>query len=389
MLDRDMNQVVLATIAVGALCFVFVRRYDISVLYWITMYLLMILVAFFNIKSFRITTIVYSGAFILSFLFFQYLIKENWISTKDYYEILCLFIYMLIGIQILQQIGYLFGIRTINAMRTAYGNEQERICFCSIASEPSHYSRVLFIYSFSYELIKGVLKENVSHKRDVITRICIFWGFVTMGSVTALMSYILLILFLAKKPTSIVFGVIVLLFFVYLIGYFVDIAVLNRAQNFAKGILSLNSDILLENEHSGGVRVAPILIFFNDAVFSDVLWGKGVDASIDLFYGKIFGVNMDDYRGGIFPSQLYNYGLFSFIFFLLAIKHSCIRNKSYKDWLIFLYVITICPFNFQYTWLTFMLMAINKYMLEKDRQISLTEPNVDIPPQRNFRLNPL
>ena len=127
--------------------------------------------------------------------------------------------------------------------------------------------------------------------------------------------------------------------------------------------LTLDYETVLNADHSGGLRLAPMLVLLDKIEIFSVsgLFGNGVD-SVSLFMSDyIWGVT-EGITGGGLLALWYEYGLIAFLLFVFFTLKTTSALKSPAQFLTWFILIFIAGINMQIVWLAIILLrTLNFY----------------------------
>lgn len=330
-------------------------------------FICMFITAIFHPRLFRLSTLLYSLMFIFTFILYSRLIKELTPSLVHFEKMFKLCITLFFVVLIIQQVSFLAGIPIFNYR---VGN-LSTIKFNSLASEPSYLGRIVTLFMLSYITIREIsygqkylfTKRFFSDKRIWIMYLYIM---IFSGSSTSLVILFIFMFNLFSKRQLLTAGisvVVILVLFTYL-----DFIPLGRILKIATAFFTLNVDTVMEADASGGLRLAPTMLYLEKIDLATVnAWiGYGID-STSIFLQENFAAFPKDSRGmiGFFPAYMRDYGLIPmFMLFAYMYRYIVALPKLYNSLIIFI-VLLDAPFNTQMFWLMMLLMYTNFYIKQK------------------------
>jgi len=143
--------------------------------------------------------------------------------------------------------------------------------------------------------------------------------------------------------------------------------------------LTLDYETVLNADHSGAMRIAPMLVLLDETELFSVsgIFGNGVD-SVSLFMSDyIWGVAEGTPGGGLL-ALWYEYGLISFLFFVLFTLYTTSALKSPAGFLIWFLLIFIASVNSQMVWLAIILLHTLSFYRQKLELVG-TRENLSLP----------
>ena len=314
------------------------------------------LCAYMHPNSFRPSTIIYLGMFILMYItFYTLLWQEDW--GIDYFiRLLKQLIVFYVIFFISQQLFLAVGIRRFPLLNLSGEPYLEVFKTNALALEPSHSARILCV-SF-YAWLK--LNEYKNGYRETISSLWhnhryFFLGFLyimlAMGSGTAMIALFLLSFYFVNKKALLI--VPLLLSVVISVNEYINFEPLKRSLSVATAINTANAQQIQKADGSAYYRIAPIVntIRSSDIFSSDFWFGKGIDSTnkngtIDLNVVMIGGIA--------------DYGFFSFIILMTFVYNSAIKRIFCLETLFFIILMGCTLANVYYGWGILMLFSIIK-----------------------------
>ena len=323
--------------------------------------------ASFHPESWRWSTLLFSTAFVFSYIsFYNFIVVEKVFSIEHFIKICKWVIMAYFVVCIIQQILTIAGITPVPIVNIMYTLDRGIGCQ-SLAIEPSHFARIMLVFYYAYikcsEYKRGegafTLKELFSGEHKWVT-IRFLWMMLTMGSGTAFVCLILLSLYFVRRHNW--YYVIPMLIIGYSLIQASGIEALDRATSTIEATSTLDAQIVRETDGSASARIAPMLNSLN-ADFSrfDTWFGKGIDAGLKENANRTI---FDDY---------------GFIFYIIALilNFSCAYNFwSLATIFMFAGVGGGAGGNIYYGWALMMVMTCVKYFHEnKDNPDIYEEEN--------------
>ena len=182
-----------------------------------------------------------------------------------------------------------------------------------------------------------------------------------MMSATALVM-IIIVLVTNAQGNGIRFYVVSFLIAVFAI-FLIPGDLIERVFAILLAALTLDYKAVLNADHSGAMRIAPMLVLLSESELFSILgiFGNGVD-SVSLFLSDYIGGVAEGTSGGGLLALWYEYGLIPFLFFVLFTLHTTSALKSPADFLIWFSLIFVASVNSQMVWLAIIqLHTLNFY----------------------------
>lgn len=243
----------------------------------------------------------------------------------------------------------------------------------SLAYEPSQLGRVVGISMLCYLMLER-LPGNTNRPRETRKEQhkALFAFLVTMllsGSSLASVAILFVYGLSRSLILAIVLGAAGLLFFPMV--QLIDYEPLQRAANLLSSLQSLDLHVVLEAEHSGGLRFAPFLVYLRDASLSEFgFWfGYGSDGLADFFQYKIAGLG-DTIAAGFIPGFAVVYGVLVTAFFIWVFVLR-LANRTTVPLIVFWFIfMSTSAWNTQVLWYGLIVIQI---AWSASREISSTK----------------
>jgi hypothetical protein len=232
----------------------------------------------------RWSTIFYTLMFCGFFVSYDGMLRRRMLRLAVFVNIIRYLIIAYTVVLIIQQLCVLVGLPIFNLSNYDPSNRWK---LNSLSAEPSHSSRILGLLMLSYIfgtrlLVLADENPKVSQRQNGILWLCFFWTMITMLSASAL---IMIVLVLAANAQGKGFHFYA---FGFLLAIFTMFAFSNelteRVLAMSSAFVTLDYIAVLNADHSGAMRLAPMLVLLDKIeVFSiSGLFGNGVD-SVSLF----------------------------------------------------------------------------------------------------------
>lgn len=231
----------------------------------------------------------------------------------------------------------------------------------SLAVEPSHAGRVLALSMLTYLIL--VRNENseiglralLSKHKLVVVAFLMSTGLT--GSVTGLIAATLAImLVLSKFWTSVFAGV---LFLAWPTLYMIDFLAFQRLTAFLAELHTMDITALVEADHSGAMRMMPLLLFLEEAnpATLEFWFGGGLGAIASYVQGKLVGAG-DLVGAGFIPGYVMAFGVVGTLLFLWAFLIRFLVSATRPVALLWAILFATSAWNSQLFWYGLMLVRI-------------------------------
>ena len=313
-------------------------------------------------ESVRWSTIMYAIMFSITFISYKKLLYRKYFTVENYQKLLKYLIYAYFSVLLIQQFCVLTGLPIFNLGNY---NPIEPWKLNSLASEPSHSARIVALLMFSYIIIKELIVKRkynfrLDIKQDKWVWISFLWVMLTMGSSTAFLFIVIVLLKLIQFknliPLFVIFGLSMILVNV------MEITSFERTYKASMATLTLDKNIILTADHSAAMRILPMIVSVEMINFTstDGWFGYGIDYLGTFLYKVVPGYPEGASGGGLFQLWI-EYGFVSFILFVVFSLFATIKKGDYSDLVFWFMIIMFNSVNSQIAWLFIVLFFTNKY----------------------------
>lgn len=332
------------------------------------LFVFMAFAAYRHNETFRISTILYSLMYILTFIYYYRLLSNNVLTISLYERIIKFLLWIFFITLIIQQFCAIFNVPIFNYRI----GDVSTIKFNSLASEPSYFGKIIVVLMLSYISIREVILGRAynlikdSNKDKSIWFLFLYQIFFCGSSFAILLLFIFLLKYIKLKTRG-----VFLLFFVLIVALIFikssNIVAVERVSKVTQGILTFDEDKIFAADASGAFRVVPSILYIKKFNAFDVdLWlGKGIDYTRKLMPNLMPALDENDFSVGLFPAFIWDSGIISTILLIYIVLKFSINKKSPIDFILWFVIILDAPFNTQLFWITLILMTTNKFLQNK------------------------
>lgn len=326
--------------------------------------LLIIIPVLFNYGSIKWSSLFFTLMFLIYFLSGFHCAIRGKIEFGDIAKVCRLLILSYLIVLIIQQFCVLVSLPVFNGNQV---NPLEPWKLNSLSAEPSHTSRYVGILMFAYVFCcRSMHKLNYSFiasvKADKLIWFAFGWIMLTTVSGTGIIVFALIMtLFLTKKNILL----FVLLFgLIGIVGVTSEITALKRSVVFLNAVITGNTDLMIDADHSASIRVAPwIWCIERLNPLSLRSWiGEGTGSTSLWMYTYMPGVPRGWTGGGI-ANMMVEYGLILGLYYLIF-SYKCCSIRKYRICSIGLWImcVVLLGINMQMSWLCILTMYILNYL---------------------------
>lgn len=243
-------------------------------------------------ETLRWSTILYSCLFFIYFMSYSRVLYNSCYKIEDFNKILKLLIYAYCIVLMIQQFCVLAGLPIFNVSNYSPLTPWK---LNSLTSEPSHSGRIVPILMYFYILsketcIRGKYMLKERYKEDKWVWMAFLWTVLTMGSATAFIFLLIILLKLYHSINKINLAIVILPCVAAAIFIFLSIkgdekkGNINRAFNFITAVVTLDETKIIKADGSGAHRIVQSLrgAKFVGLTNIDDWMGHGVDADARL-----------------------------------------------------------------------------------------------------------
>ena len=316
-----------------------------------------------HLGSFRISTIIYTLLFLLTFVYYIRLITLSPLDIDKYIKILKFILIAYFVVLIIQQ--FCVFIHSPFILNFIAGTT-ETFKLNSLSPEPSNTARIIMVSMYSY-ITMLELKWDRSYnlikdgKKDYIWLIFLY-PMLTMGSGFAIVLLLIFLLKFLELKKAIYMLVLILIAFIVVLN--LNIPAVDRVMRFGEAFLKLDPNLMMVADHSASIRVVPTLLYFTmfDALNINTWFGFGIDYSANLIPTLMSGIPEGEFRGALFPSFFIDSGLICVIILFAMINKFCLKKFLSFDTFFLLLLIFASGLNTQLFWISIMLYTTNNYL---------------------------
>lgn len=244
------------------------------------------IVASFHPESWRWSTLLFSAAFVFTYISFYNMVYVAKVFTLNHFIKICrwmITIYFIVCI--LQQILILAGFSNLPLVNLWKVLDRGIGCN-SLSMEPSTFARSMLVWYYAYvkcqEYKRGEGPFSVrdlfsgEHKRITL---CFLWMMISMGSGTAFVCLIAFSLYFVRRGNF--YYVIPILAVLYIVLNLLEFEQLNRATSIINATTTFDQATVEAADGSAASRISPILNSFH-ADFTEIeTWlGHGIDYAV-------------------------------------------------------------------------------------------------------------
>ncbi|MGF1870053.1 hypothetical protein, partial [Photobacterium indicum] len=336
--------------------------YKTEVLFYLFLCLLWCFSLISNQDSFRVSTILFTSLYVISYIAYMKCLALNKFSSENYIFFIRSIIIAYFIVLLVQQVCVLIDLPILNVSNYQVDTPWK---LNSLSVEPSHASRIIGILMISHlfitEKMRGEKFTLMTYLRtDSVLTVALLWILLTNGSGTAFLILSLFIFRFLSIRNSVVFLLLIIIGAISVSGH--ESQAFERFFEFFKSALTMDKQQMIIADHSASVRVVPFLIAFDKlSLFSlNGFIGNGVDFTKGFMSLEFPGVK-DDFTGGGMLSFALEYGWpLCLLFLYLTFKKMVILNEPVTIILWFIMVM-LSGINTSLLWFSMFILSTTKY----------------------------
>ncbi len=364
--DKNRNLLLFGIMLFSPLVLLKYRKFYLSDI-WLLLFMLSIVFSplLFHSENIRWSTIIYSIAFVLTFLAYERLLHRYKFTAQDYLSLLKYLIYAYFIVLLIQQFCVLTGLPILNVRFYDIANPWK---LNSLAGEPSHSARIVGVLMYSYMVMKEIIENKKydfkeSIKKDKWIWLSFLWIMLTMGSGTAILFLGVVLLKFIRFRTLI--PLFILLSLTAILINTMGSHSYDRVLNVIMATATFDTDAIIKADHSASSRIVPMMVISQMVDFISIngWFGHGIDSTNVIIHAIYPGFPEGATGGGMF--QLWwEYGFLTFILFVWFSIKMTFRKKDMLTLVFWFFLVFMYGVNSQIVWLTIMLLYTNIFFIK-------------------------
>ncbi|MDR6192736.1 signal transduction histidine kinase [Agrobacterium pusense] len=242
---------------------------------------------------------------------------------------------------------------------------KEAWSYNSLGVEPSHTARALAFMLLAYLiLVRGpgpapTLKALWERERSIIVPFSV--SLLLTGSSLAVAIFPLTIVMALKLRWLFISSV--LLVFIWPFLQLVEVDSIRRVVAFLTALPSMDIMAMVQADHSGALRVMPLIIFLQSASLGEpsVWFGGGYEAISHYIQGNLIGVAKDVAVAGFIPGYVMICGILGTVLFCHAFLFRFMNRNTLPLILMWFPILANSAWNSQIFWFTLVLLRAVHY----------------------------
>lgn len=332
------------------------------------LFLLVIVIcpSLFHSASMRWSTVLYTAMFCVTFMGVTLLVRNSGFKIVNYIRIIKYLIYAFAALLLIQQFCVLMNWSILSVSNYVPETPWK---LNSLSAEPAHTSRIIGVLMYCYILMREKF-TGVTYpisdciKEDKWVWLSFFWIIFTSMSGTAFIFLFIIALKFIRLRNLVIILATVILGFITLKN--LQLESFERFMKVVSAAMTFEEQNITAADHSASFRIVPMIRYVKmiDIGSLDTWFGHGVDYIQDQFSSMFAGVNKGAMAHGGLMILLMDYGLISFLIFILFTLRFSIRKSEVQTYLLWFVMVLSVSINVQLLWFTLVFFWINDYFLK-------------------------
>ncbi|MAY64094.1 MAG: hypothetical protein CML29_17965 [Rhizobiales bacterium] len=301
------------------------------------------------------TSVGYTGMFVLSYVAFCGTLYTGAVTRQRLITLLGWLLYAYAGVAMLQFVCSSVGLPVPNHILS-----KETWSYNSLGVEPSHAARAVAFTLLAYLILKRwngpawTLGEVWQREKRALAAFTI--SLILSGSSLAVGILPLTILMALRLRWLMVGFAILVVSWPFLET--VEADSIHRLVAFITALPSLDIMALVQADHSGALRVMPLIIFLQSAKIGDVsVWlGGGYEAINYYIQGRLIGVGEDASAAGFIPGYVMICGIIGSFLFCHTFILRFVNGQTIPLILLWVIILANSAWNSQIFWYTLIIL---------------------------------
>lgn len=338
---------------------IYINSFKKSFLYFFIAFFISIIL---NYNYFRLASFLYTVVLIIMFSTYLNFLKLNFFKLYEYIKTIKIIIFLFFITLLIQQLLYYFDSSfTFNKL----GSDGWKMN--SLSLEPSLTGIIINILFFSYIKMCDIINNkkstlfNILHNHFLIFFAYCYIVFTSGSSFGVLFYFIVLLYFTNRKLILISFASLLVLI---LLLYKYDYTPIVRLFEILPAIKTADVNTIFLTEASAGIRIIPVIIYFNSLNLFDIhTWFGNGSAFSAKQLALLLNSNDDLFYGWAFPSFLIDHGIITFVILIWSIIKYALKSLNIFEYLLFALTLLNTSINTQYFWITVIYFSTNQYFI--------------------------
>jgi len=332
-------------------------------------------------STFRLSTVLYSGLFMIQFVVLRTLSSTH-ISISEYSKFIKYVVFAFAFVLMIQQLMEIAELDGFN--RNGFFSTRWKMN--SLAQEPSYLPPTIMMLMVSYVKMKELVRKRTitlkeSFNSDKLLWVAVIYTMVGCGTTSSIFVLPVFLIFFFRKeileqiPNTLIIGASLFAFLMFVFPYIVQ-----RFWIITDVLSTFDPIAIYDADSSASARIAPYFILMKelDLTTVDFWFGHGVDYGTKHLSFILLGREMDAGIGiGGMVNFLYDYGVVSFVCLLIYMRKYCFKTFFNYDFICWFFIYTVFPFNTSSAWMPISFMMVNKCLEQKYKLLNAIKTKVN------------
>lgn len=337
-------------------------------IYTLSYFLLMLTACLLNPQTFRASTIIYTGLFLVLYCFYYEKVVISQVFSYDFFvQLLKGFLMAYFICLVIQQCFILVGIVEFPPINLCQVLDRG-IGANSLSFEPSSAARTMAVLFLALLRMLELKYNRLPTVNEILLEakwptIGFLWSMITMGSGTAFVALAILSLLFVRKQY--LFTLLPMIAILYYVAPMIDFEPLQRAYNAMNAAMTLDTNVVLKTDGSAATRISPIVNTFVNINFTDhYTWiGHGLD-----YISNTYKSIPEQMRHSMI-GRIQEFGLPSFMVMQLLVYSCAIRHFFSIETLIWMFLCGMTFANVSYVWGVILIFtAVRYFQIESEKE---------------------
>jgi len=368
-LEGQMNGlvVILGFLAIPGL--MLLRLPPIGDIFWAALsltYLLIAVLAYGELE--RLTSVGYTIMLTSIYLVFSGALSTYRVTPERFRKVLEVLIKAYAMVSLVQMLASLAGIPVPNEILS-----KGLWSYNSLAVEPSHAARILAISMLAYIVLVYIehgktLTFSIIWHMEKSVIIAFLISISLTGSALGVAAIFTVLLLLLRPLWRVVILLAIIVVWPVLLS--VEVESIRRLMSFISVLPTMNIDRISAADHSGAIRVMPLILYVEQAHLDSLsTWfGGGFSSIASYVQGRMIGVKADSAMAGFVPGYIMVTGILGCLIFLYAFIFRFLNKETSTLVVLWVLLIATAAWNSQVFWFGIIILRAVYHYSEKARK---------------------
>lgn len=314
----------------------------------------------------NLSSVIYTAIFIMAYVASASALESGYIRKDKVCKLLHYLLLAFFFVSVVQLLFSFLGLTIPNNILN-----KGMWSYNSLFVEPAQASKVVVLTYFCYLLLSVGVKNKISlyfiFVENKFVTLPVFVIMLLTGSATAIAGLFLMFVFSFGYRSFLI--AVVFLALCWPILMMVDVERISRLVLLLSAIPSMDVASVTAADHSGAIRILPIIIFISQADISDTMFwfGGGYESIGLLLRGTLLGVDKDVVMAGFVPAYMIVTGVLGFALFFWAFIARFLNASTFSYFMLWIPLMIVTAWNTQLFWYSVVLFRILYYFSIESR----------------------